>query len=45
MDPGIDVATTPLDASFPSGVFVAQDGENDEGTQNYKLVPLDLAMG
>ena len=38
---GIDVAATPLGASFPSGVFVAQDGENDEGTQNYKLVPLD----
>jgi 3-phytase len=39
---GIDVAATPLGASFPSGVFVAQDGENDEGTQNFKLVPLDL---
>jgi 3-phytase len=38
---GIDVATTPMGASFPSGVFVAQDGENDEGTQNYKLVPLE----
>lgn len=39
---GIDVATAPLDAAFPSGVFVAQDGENDEGMQNFKLVPLDL---
>lgn len=38
---GIDVAATPLGASFPSGVFVAQDGENDEGTQNFKLVPLE----
>jgi 3-phytase len=38
---GIDVAATPLGASFPSGVFVAQDGENDGQTQNFKLVPLD----
>jgi 3-phytase len=38
---GIDVAATPLGASFPSGVFVAQDGDNDEGAQNFKLVPLD----
>jgi 3-phytase len=38
---GIDVAATPLGASFPSGVFVAQDGENDGQTQNYKLVPLE----
>jgi 3-phytase len=41
---GIDVAATPLGASFPSGVFVAQDGENDEGTQNFKLVPLDQIL-
>jgi 3-phytase len=39
---GIDVAATALGASFPSGVFVAQDGENDGETQNFKLVPLDL---
>jgi 3-phytase len=38
---GIDVVATPLGASFPSGVFVAQDGDNDEGTQNFKLVPLE----
>jgi 3-phytase len=39
---GIDVAASPMGPSFPSGVFVAQDGENDEGRQNFKLVPLDL---
>ena len=38
---GIDAAATPMGESFPSGVFVAQDGENDDGTQNFKLVPLD----
>ncbi len=43
---GIDVAATPMGPSFPTGVFVAQDGENDDGTQNYKLVPLDrIFMG
>jgi len=41
---GIDVAATPLGSSFPSGVFVAQDGENDGLTQNYKLVPLDQIL-
>ena len=35
---------SPLGASFPSGVFVAQDGENDEGKQNFKLVPLDQIL-
>lgn len=39
---GVDVTTAPLGESFPSGVFVAQDGENDDGTQNYKLVPLEM---
>ena len=38
---GIAVAATPLGEAFPSGVFVAQDGENDGSTQNFKLVPLD----
>ena len=41
---GIDVAATPMGASFPSGVFVAQDGENDQGAQNFKLVPLDQIL-
>lgn len=37
---GIDVTTADLGPSFPSGVFVAQDGKNDDGAQNFKLVPL-----
>lgn len=36
---GIDVSTAKLGPAFPRGVLVAQDGENDEGNQNYKLVP------
>jgi len=36
---GIDVTTANLGPAFPSGVFVAQDGRNDAGNQNYKLVP------
>jgi 3-phytase len=42
---GIDATTASLGSSFPSGLFVAQDGTNTtpSGTaanQNYKLVPL-----
>ncbi len=36
---GIDVCNLPLGAGFPSGAFIAQDGTNDGGNQNYKLVP------
>lgn len=36
---GIDVTTTSLGPAFPNGVFVAQDGRDDQGNQNYKLVP------
>jgi 3-phytase len=36
---GIDVATTGLGAAFPGGLFVAQDGRNRGGNQNFKLVP------
>jgi 3-phytase len=28
-----------LGPDFPGGVFVAQDGINDNGYQNFKLVP------
>ncbi|WP_167762019.1 phytase [Blastococcus sp. CT_GayMR19] len=38
---GIDVVTAGLGPSFPSGVLVAQDGENDGEGQNFKLVPLE----
>jgi len=36
---GIDVTGFPLGAAFPEGVFVAQDGANPGGKQNFKLVP------
>ncbi len=41
---GIDVTTANLGPSFPNGVFVAQDGYNDKGNQNFKLVPLQLIL-
>jgi 3-phytase len=43
---GIDVCSTPLGASFPHGVFIAQDGFNKEGgqavNQNFKMVPWEV---
>ncbi len=42
---GIDVTTANLGPAFPQGVFVAQDGHNDQGNQNYKLVPWQLIIG
>jgi myo-inositol-hexaphosphate 3-phosphohydrolase len=36
---GIEVANVPLGPAFPEGVFIAQDGTNDDGNQNFKLVP------
>jgi 3-phytase len=36
---GIDVTTTPLGRAFPTGLFVAHDGDNGDEHQNYKLVP------
>jgi 3-phytase len=41
---GIDVTTANLGPAFPNGVFVAQDGYNDRGNQNFKLVPLQLIL-
>jgi len=37
---GIDVTMASLGPAFPLGIFVAQDGINDKGNQNFKLVPL-----
>jgi 3-phytase len=37
---GIDATTASLGPRFPRGLFVAQDGRNDSGNQNFKLVPL-----
>ncbi len=39
---GIDVSTANLGPRFPHGVFVAQDGTNDQGNQNFKFVPWQL---
>jgi len=36
---GIEVMSAPLGPAFPKGLFVAQDGSNPGGNQNYKLVP------
>lgn len=41
---GIDVTNANLGPAFPHGVFVAQDGFNDKGKQNFKLVPLQAIV-
>jgi 3-phytase len=41
---GIDVSMANLGPAFPQGVFVAQDGINDKGNQNFKLVPLQFII-
>lgn len=41
---GIDVTTANLGPAFPHGVFVVQDGFNDKGNQNFKLVPLQAII-
>ncbi|MEK7829482.1 MAG: phytase, partial [Acidobacteriota bacterium] len=41
---GIDVTTANLGPAFPNGVFVVQDGFNDKGNQNFKLVPLQAII-
>ena len=42
---GIDVTTANLGPAFQHGVFIAQDGQNDGGNQNFKLVPWQLITG
>ncbi|MDQ3257754.1 MAG: phytase [Acidobacteriota bacterium] len=42
---GIDVTTVKLGSAFPRGLFIAQDGMNDGGNQNFKLVPWHLVIG
>lgn len=41
---GIHVTTLNLGSVFPRGVFIAQDGVNDKGNQNFKLVPWHLIV-
>lgn len=36
---GIDITNISLGSSFPCGLFVAQDGSNSGGNQNFKFVP------
>jgi hypothetical protein len=36
---GVGVASAFLGSAFPKGVFIAQDGHNTGGNQNFKLVP------
>ncbi len=36
---GIDVTNVNLGPAFPEGLFIAQDGANSGGNQNFKLVP------
>jgi 3-phytase len=42
---GIDVTGADLGATFSGGLFVAQDGDNDSGNQNFKLVPWETIIG
>ena len=43
---GLDVTNFGLGTAFPNGMFVAQDGFNDKGNQNFKCVPWDaIAKG
>jgi len=42
---GIDVTNAALGSAFPHGVFVAQDNTNDDGNQNFKLVPWETIAG
>jgi myo-inositol-hexaphosphate 3-phosphohydrolase len=37
---GIDATTATLGPRYPLGLFVAQDGRNDGGDRNFKLVRL-----
>ncbi len=41
---GLHVHAAPLGEAFPAGVLVVQDGYNDSGNQNFKLVPWDRVV-
>jgi len=42
---GVGIVSAFLGSAFPKGVFVAQDGHNTGGNQNFKLVPWEnIAM-
>lgn len=42
---GIDVTSVALGAAFPQGLFVAQDGNNGDENQNFKLVSWSRIAG
>lgn len=42
---GIHATTANLGPLFPKGVFIAQDGSDDSGKQNFKLVPWQSIEG
>src|ERR1044072_8320618 len=42
---GIHATTANLGPLFPNGVFIAQDGTDDSGKQNFKLVPWQSIEG
>lgn len=41
---GIHLTAAYLGHRFPNGVFIAQDGQDDKGKQNFKLVPWHLVV-
>lgn len=41
---GIDATAADLGPRFPGGLLVAQDGANDDGNQNFKLVALQQIL-
>ena len=42
---GLDVTSAALGALYPSGLLVVQDGSNDDGNQNFKLVAWEDVAG
>ena len=38
---GIDVCSFGLGRAFPHGLLIAQDGRNNDGNQNFKVVPFE----
>jgi 3-phytase len=41
---GLEVTTASLGGAYTAGMLLVQDGENDAGNQNFKLVPLAALM-
>jgi 3-phytase len=41
---GVDATAASLGPAFPHGLLVVQDGKNDGGNQNFKLVPLEKLL-